>query len=189
MQNVIEKASTEQLTNILRELSPHFLELSTHQYGNLVIFDLSESCTEPIHYQIMSDGLRGKITQLCKLKSYKTLGYLLSFPPQYCSFVMGEILPNLKELSMGKIRFILNIVVFMYILNRCQWMFIHPVSYRKSEWTTICGHLAKFISSSLGSLHSSIWQLCDTKIDKSIEGTNSFWDHIQWIERKGHRTL
>eukprot|EP01117_Protostelium_nocturnum_P017233 TRINITY_DN6986_c0_g1_i1.p1 TRINITY_DN6986_c0_g1~~TRINITY_DN6986_c0_g1_i1.p1 ORF type:complete len:886 (-),score=196.44 TRINITY_DN6986_c0_g1_i1:310-2841(-) len=100
MQNVIKKSSQEQLTSVLRELSPHFLELSTHQFGNLVLFDLSKSCSTPINYRIMSDALRGKIVQLCKSKSYTTLGYLLRFPPEHCNFVMEEILPNLKKLSM-----------------------------------------------------------------------------------------
>eukprot|EP01117_Protostelium_nocturnum_P016506 TRINITY_DN6542_c0_g1_i1.p1 TRINITY_DN6542_c0_g1~~TRINITY_DN6542_c0_g1_i1.p1 ORF type:complete len:391 (-),score=99.90 TRINITY_DN6542_c0_g1_i1:183-1355(-) len=77
----VENAKEEELTEILKVLSPHCHLLANHLLGSVLLTKLLEKCTSLDHYEIISNGLDGKIVDLCKSQyGYTLYNYLLNFP-------------------------------------------------------------------------------------------------------------
>eukprot|EP01117_Protostelium_nocturnum_P015293 TRINITY_DN5909_c0_g1_i1.p1 TRINITY_DN5909_c0_g1~~TRINITY_DN5909_c0_g1_i1.p1 ORF type:complete len:445 (+),score=106.92 TRINITY_DN5909_c0_g1_i1:3-1337(+) len=103
MQAIIEKLNRDQFPKLLKELSSHLIDLSTNSLGHLVIQNLMEKCMKPLHFEIVSEGLKGSAIQLFRYEhSHRTIRYLSEFPTEYLNDVVNELLPHIKELSMEK---------------------------------------------------------------------------------------
>eukprot|EP01117_Protostelium_nocturnum_P015138 TRINITY_DN5837_c0_g1_i3.p1 TRINITY_DN5837_c0_g1~~TRINITY_DN5837_c0_g1_i3.p1 ORF type:complete len:299 (+),score=77.86 TRINITY_DN5837_c0_g1_i3:72-968(+) len=82
-------------------LSPHLVELSSHELGNVVAQKMIRKCKDPIHFSTVFKQFEGKFVELCQTQYAKfPVDSLWRFPSKYSDRIMDEIKPHLKELSM-----------------------------------------------------------------------------------------
>eukprot|EP01117_Protostelium_nocturnum_P016666 TRINITY_DN6657_c0_g1_i1.p1 TRINITY_DN6657_c0_g1~~TRINITY_DN6657_c0_g1_i1.p1 ORF type:complete len:610 (-),score=167.31 TRINITY_DN6657_c0_g1_i1:364-2097(-) len=117
---LVKRMNNEQLTTLLDVLSPHLTRLSDHPFGNYLVQDVIKKCKKTVHFQSVSNGLKGGLLSLFKSKySIKCIENLLNFPPEFTNFDLGQVVPHLKDLAMDSVGY-LNLMTFIAKANSKQ---------------------------------------------------------------------